>query len=450
MLKVCVPKNNVPERRYIADVLLSDFLGLEYLFESSEEQDDWSIFLENGNSIVIRDAFFSKHKESLSYLAQNNIPSDVEFCELPFTPESDLPVLFGKGELSISHSSITCEVDIFAGAFFMLTRWEEYVNKARDAHDRFPAAESLAFKYGFLERPIVNEYVEFFWTLLTRLGYLGARKERSFTIVPTHDVDSTFFWRDSGFVVKTLAGDILKRKSLTQFWYNFIEILKVGLSSAKDRFDTFDELMAISEGADVKSHFFFMSGGNSKYDNAYEIESRKTKRLIKSIKERGHYIGIHPSYNSYLDADMLEKEIARLAFVSEQEIVHGRHHVLRYDVAITPTLWNELNMKWDSTLGYAEHNGFRAGVCYPFSMYDFLRRKKLCLTQKPLVFMEVTDFKYRSLTLAQALNATNNLLSVVKKYNGEFVCLWHNSNIYGVTWRERFHQIYKMILSSSK
>lgn len=450
MLKVCVPNNNVPERRYIADVLFSEFLGLEYLFESSEKQDDWSILLENGNSIVIRDAFFSNHKESLSYLAQNNIPSDVEFCELPFTPESDLPVLFGKGELIVSHSSITCKVDIFAGAFFMLTRWEEHVNKARDAHDRFPARESLALKNNFLDRPVVNEYVEFLWNLLIRLGYQDVREERLFSIVPTHDVDSTFYWRDWGFIVKTLAGDVLKRKSLQQFWGNFLEIVRMIFFGAKDRFDTFDELMTISEKVDVKSHFFFMAGGNSKYDNAYKIDSGKTKRLVQKIKQRGHYIGIHPSYNSYLDAEMLKNERECLAMVARQTVGHGRHHVLRYNVAKTPKLWGDLNMKWDSTLGYAEYNGFRTGVCYPFRMFDFLNRRTLSLTQKPLVFMEVTDFKYRNLKLEQAINETQRLVNIVKKYNGEFVCLWHNSNISGSVWRERFEQVYRIILYSSK
>ena len=449
MLKVLVPNNNIPERRYIIDVLLTEFLGLEYSFESSEKQNEWTIFLDNGSSIVIRVAFISNHKEPLSYLAENNIPSNVEFCELAFSPEPDMPVLFGKGGLSISQSSIICDVDIFAGAFFMLTRWEEYVNKARDAHDRFPATESLAFKYGFLDRPIVNEYVEFFWNILVQLGFQGAKKERSFNIVPTHDVDSTFYWRNWRFILKTLAGDLVKRKAIKKFASSLIELIQIGLGFRKDPFDTFDMLMHSSDNHRVKSHFFFMAGGNSKYDNAYEIGNTKTKRLIKKIKERGHFIGVHPSYNSYLDGEMLEEERARVAKVAEQEVVHGRHHVLRYDVTKTPRLWNELNMQWDSTLGYAEHNGFRAGVCYPFKMFDFLSGIVLSTKQKPLVFMEVTDFKYRNLKLEQAFKETQHLVSTVKKYDGEFVCLWHNSNINGVVWRKRFNKIYRMILSAS-
>mgnify|MGYP000971870045 CR=1 FL=1 len=45
--------------------------------------------------------------------------------------------------------TIICEADVFASCFFMLTRWEEYVNKNRDKHDRFSANESLAYKQGF-------------------------------------------------------------------------------------------------------------------------------------------------------------------------------------------------------------------------------------------------------------------------------------------------------------
>ena len=42
----------------------------------------------------------------------------------------------------------------------MLSRYEEYVDSSRDVHDRFPAKASLAYKEGFLDQPIINEYIE--------------------------------------------------------------------------------------------------------------------------------------------------------------------------------------------------------------------------------------------------------------------------------------------------
>ena len=73
---------------------------------------------------------------------------------------------------------IECGIDIFASSFFMLTRWEEYVNKIRDMHNRFPAYASLACKNNFLDRPIVNEYVEMLWNMLKFLGCKQEKKKR--------------------------------------------------------------------------------------------------------------------------------------------------------------------------------------------------------------------------------------------------------------------------------
>ena len=42
----------------------------------------------------------------------------------------------------------------------MLSRYEELITKDRDQHNRFPATASVAFKAGFLDRPIVSEYLE--------------------------------------------------------------------------------------------------------------------------------------------------------------------------------------------------------------------------------------------------------------------------------------------------
>ena len=55
-------------------------------------------------------------------------------------------MLFGTGDLEMRDDSIICGSDLFAGAFFMLTRWEEYVVKERDVHGRFCSSNSLAFR----------------------------------------------------------------------------------------------------------------------------------------------------------------------------------------------------------------------------------------------------------------------------------------------------------------
>ena len=54
----------------------------------------------------------------------------------------------------------TFPFDIFGASFFMLSRYEEYLPHIKDEYGRFEAKESLAFKYGFLEIPIVDKWVQ--------------------------------------------------------------------------------------------------------------------------------------------------------------------------------------------------------------------------------------------------------------------------------------------------
>ena len=59
-------------------------------------------------------------------------------------------------------------VDVFGGAFLMLTRYEEVVVPTRDSYGRFPASASVAHREGFLGLPVVDVYVELRWTPLRR------------------------------------------------------------------------------------------------------------------------------------------------------------------------------------------------------------------------------------------------------------------------------------------
>jgi len=134
------------EKKYIINIIFGEFLGLDYKLLFREGIKNYDIVLENGNSLTIKDHFFFKFKDKVSYLEQQNIPDKVIFAHNQFLVEDNIPVIYGNEELVIDQDRIICGIDIFSSSFFMLSRWEEYVNKTRDAHNRFPASQSLAHK----------------------------------------------------------------------------------------------------------------------------------------------------------------------------------------------------------------------------------------------------------------------------------------------------------------
>jgi len=393
MFKITIPNNNTNERKYILDVIFSEFLGLEY--ELKTGSNNYEIGLENGKILSIKDTFFNKYPADLSYLKLENIPDKIT------------------------------DLDIFSSCFFMLTRWEEYVNKNRDFHNRFPATESLAFKQDFLDKPIVNELVERLKIMLLDTDNSLVFKKNKPHIYLTHDVDELYMWKGWRHVSRVAMGDILKRKSISLAISRFIEYKNINQGRMKDPFDTFDWLMKKSESIGVKSHFYFMSGGVTEYDNRYDINELKCLSLIEKIKQRGHIIGLHPSYNAYNNKDQFKLEKDLLQKIVGQEIAEGREHFLRFEVPTTWQMWSDAGMKIDSTCGYASHFGFRCGTGNMFSVFNILTRKKLFLKERPLVVMDSTLLGYQKLSI----EAAKAVVDGIKLQNTSFTILWHNSQI---------------------
>jgi hypothetical protein len=186
---VHIPPDFEAERRYAIDTLLGEMLGLRYTIIPDAKKARTTLRLENKKELIVADAFFSECDETKGYLFAKNIPETVDYLTHDTTFEADIPVIYGNAFVRVGNERIECGADIFASVFFMLTRWEEYVCQTRDAHGRFPAYASLAYRAGFLHRPVVNEYAEMLWTMLSRLGCKQKRKARRFELVLTHDVD---------------------------------------------------------------------------------------------------------------------------------------------------------------------------------------------------------------------------------------------------------------------
>ncbi|MBM7662861.1 hypothetical protein JOC85_003672 [Bacillus mesophilus] len=444
-MKVLLPEQFLAERTYIVNVLLKDFLGLQFRIET-HTKNDYEILLPNGKDLIIKDHFFSSIQSSIGYLYESFIPTKIMSTINEFIPEQDIPIIYGTDEIDVSDERIVCGIDVFASSFFMLTRWEEYVNETRDSLDRFPATESLASKHQFLDRPIVNEYTEMLWNMLQFIGIEQERLERTFTIVPTHDVDHVCLWDTPVDVLRTMIGDITLRKDVKLSFKRLKQYWNIKTNQEKDPFDTFDEIMDQSEAQGIQSRFFFMNGGVTKFDRKYKLNDPHVKDVIQRIVKRNHIIGFHPSYNTYNDPVLWKQEKEGLEHMLGFQVKEGRQHYLRFDVPNTWGIWDDNDMTVDMTLGFAEMEGFRAGTCYEYRVFDIIERRPLQLKEQPLIMMEST-FAYQEdhLRPEWMLHRISQLKQKVKKYKGSFVILWHNSNFNHGMWNNVKH-VYQEIL----
>jgi len=452
LLLVFHPPTYTTERCYIFEVLLNEFLGLEYQ-TIIEERCDVSIKLRDdpcSMELILSELLFQTPKDE--WLTPPSLPKQpLELWDVSKSPidaitvGSELPVIYGNKlpngtYLQVLQTGITLGVDIFGSAFFMLTRYEEVIKSAKDNRERFPAKASLAYQEGFLTRPIVNEYIEILWWALKYLWPGLRRKQRLFQVHLSHDVDwpLCIAGRTWPQVFKIVLGDLVKRKNhllAVQRFQSFMLVTSGNIDS--DICNTFDFIMNLSEKQGLRSAFYFITDHSAgEVDGIYSMADPWIRKLLRRIHERNHEIGLHPSYHTLHDPSRLLREFQILLQVCEAEGIHqeiwgGRQHYLRWKAPITWQSWENAGLNYDSTLTFADYAGFRCGVCYEYRVFNLKDRRSLNLWERPLIIMESTVLGeyYMNLSYNQALEEIIRLKERCKMFKGNFTLLWHNSRL---------------------
>lgn len=344
--------------------------------------------------------------------------------------------------------------DILGLIYWMLSRQEEIGRVDLDAHDRFPATASHAFSHGYLERPIVDEWLIVLGQVINQLWPHLKLKQHSFQINVSHDVDSPSLcgfksWRA---VARMMASYLIKQKNFRAF--ALAPYLKLNTNKKLNTFDpynTFNWLMDLSEINGFKSAFYFICGNTHKqYDADYDINHPAIRDLLRRIHERGHEIGLHPSYMTYQQPQLIKHEANELRRVCDEEgIVQdewgGRMHYLRWQPSTTLTGCDLAGMTYDSTLGYADRPGFRCGTCFDYPAFDPVHERLLSVRIRPLIVMECTVIGHSYLNLGASEAAVEKMIFLkdrCKKVSGSFNALWHNSYFFD----ETFTKIYEYII----
>ncbi|MCF8404796.1 MAG: polysaccharide deacetylase family protein [Bacteroidales bacterium] len=443
MIRVYIGRGFRYEKEYVIDVLLHEFLGLDYEIIEADSH-EYRIVLENENEVCFSDAFFSRLDENESYFLRENIPEQIKISSNQFTHSENLFILFGDDQFIQKANYIKAGLDIFASSFFMLTRWEEIANPVRDEHGRFPDEANLAIKLGFAHRPVVNEYLEFLWNLMHEMGIKQERKKLSFIPYITHDIDDLHKFDSFGKFAREAGKDIIRRKSLKSLKQTLFDYIGIRAGRKKDNFHSFDFFMNISEKYGQKSYFYFIPGHRHEEDVRYSIDDPVLPPVLEEISRRGHTVGLHASYCSYNSREDFREELKRLREIFPG-ISEGRQHYLRFQNPLTWQLWEENELEIDSTLGFTNTCGFRSGVCLTYPVFDVVYRKRLNLYERPVTVMEVALRKMYP-GLSEFESGFLDVLKVVMKYRGEFVLIWHNSSLNHYDWNNEWTELYDKLI----
>lgn len=310
--------------------------------------------------------------------------------------------------------------DIFAAGFYMLSRYEEYLPHVKDKHGRYPATESIGYKYHFLNRPVVDVWIMKLKQLMEEHYPSFQFKKRNFEAIPVIDVPVIYNYRKKG-IIRTLASTFLDLVNLEL--KTIFERFQVLLGFKRDPFDNFDRLITLHKQKDINAVYFFLMGDYSHYDKNISVTSPSFKKLVKSVADYS-VVSLMASYESFNHIDLLKKERKRLIQFINRPVKRVRWRFNRLNIPESYRMMAEAEFNEDYTMGYSNYMGFRAGTCTPFNFYDISFEVQIPIKVTPFcVSYAVLQRTSNLRTLRSEILA---LKSETEQVNGIFVAVFTN------------------------
>ena len=343
---------------------------------------------------------------------------------LTISYRKDLPVLYREGQ----------EIDIFSAAFYLLSRYEEYLPHATDVHGRYRPEDSLAQRNSFLQLPVIEYWMrDLLYELQKKYTQLEV-KERTFRHLKTIDVDNVFAYRHKGPLVHLLhlAKDIYHKdgKAVSQR-------LRVICRQEEDPFFNLAEIARMHAKREDSTLFFFHCGMRGPHDKKTWVRSRAYGEIRKAIHLQ-FACGLHPSYRAAHRPWLLTREKRRLETLIGEEVTRCRAHYLLFTLPHDYEMLEQMGFREDYTMAYSNLPGYRAGTSLPFYFYDLEQERATRLQIVPLAVMDKTLKNNLGLSAQEAEAYLLQMARTVKAVHGQFCTLFHNENqtdAYGFGWK---------------
>lgn len=312
--------------------------------------------------------------------------------------------------------------DIFGAAFWLLSRYEEYLPFKTDEHNRFNYRSSLAYQYDFIQTPLINVWLHELQAILQTKFPLLKFKEKKYRFISTIDIDNAFKYKHKGFI-RAVAGyfkDLLHKDST-----GIKDRFKVIWGNKKDPFDCYDFLIDANKKNRVEAIYFFLLGDYGPNDKNQSATNLPFQSLIKSMADYAK-VGVHPSYGSTNKIKQLKVEVSRLSNIIHTPVTISRQH---YSILRFPQTYNNLlqaGIEKDYSMGYTNLNGFRASYCFPYQWYNIENEMLTGLTIHPFCITENTLIYYSKKENKSVSELAMPIINEVKKYNGQLISIFHN------------------------
>ena len=371
---------------------------------------------------------------------------------------------------------------IFRSSAYLLGGGEESLplsNEERaqlvDRLGRIDGGKTEIARLGFLRVPIVNVYEELLLRLLLDFSerkrmplvrkWLYPRNYDAALCV-THDVEHAISPEvgidavknlTSGKLVEGFARGFLALIAIMSTLLVHLRIFKsrqslrlvpLFLLQKLMRFNplwNFDKLIDVDKEFAVVSSFHFLANVGPR-DSDYDFRHPLILEAMNFVRKNGCRLGLHASFNSYNDKGQLRREKGELEEVLGMKVRGIRQHYYRFEVPGTWKNQEEAGFLCDSSFGYAQQVGFRAGTCLPFKPFDRQRKKAFSLLEVSRIIEDgvLLQEPYMALSFREAFEVCKDLIEAVMRHHGVITLGWHES--IDREWTRDWFVLYKKIL----
>ena len=395
---------------YICDWIFTEQFQIDYVLIDSVEALDPNIPIINYTDSPI--SYPAIHISPIGLLEETGVRS------LPITgflypsfsnPANSIPTFF---------QTATAEwpFDLFSSAFYLISRYEEYTETARDEHGRFPHTQSLAYRMNFLHKPLIQHWLmDLRWLIQNKWPAVSLAVTSMLPII-TYDIDIAWSFLHKGWL-RNLAG-WLKQPSLNR--------IRVLVGNKPDPFDLFDSLIARHQQSNTPTLFFFPAGNShNRYDKHISLNVPALQQRIRQLAT--HFdIGLHPSYYSMQQPELLIAEKNRLEQLLNKEIIRSRQHYIRFTLPETYRSLIDAGIREEYSMGYGSINGFRASTSSSFFWYDLTTERVTALRVFPFSFMDANCIFEEKMDAAAAWDNYCAQLHQCQQVGGQPTLIFHN------------------------
>jgi hypothetical protein len=260
----------------------------------------------------------------------------------------------------------------------------------------------------------------------------------------THDVDHPALRKHCcdhtmlGFLYRATIGSLVDlchgRKSARHAWHNWMTAVRlplVYLGWIRDPWDTFDRYLQMEAGR--HSTFFFIP---QKGHPGRRVSARKWPRRasrydlselalkLKGIVAAGSEVAVH-GLDAWLDAADGRREREQVAQVARTPVIGVRMHWLCFDQD-SPAALDRAGFSYDSTFGYNDAVGYRAGTLQAYRPLGTTN-----LLELPLHVMDTALFFRTHLNLAEdeACRVVRSVMDDVVRFGGALTINWHDRSL---------------------